>query len=62
MASGLSLDHHTYARLVGMRPVDTAVVNARIKALYDEECGILIQLRELQMSGVEFEFHRTSCI
>jgi hypothetical protein len=62
LASGLSLDHHTYARLVGMRPVDTAVVNARIKALYDEECGILIQLRELQMSGVEFEFHRTSCI
>jgi hypothetical protein len=62
LASGLSVDQHTYAGLASMRPVDTAAVNARIKALYDEECGILIQLRELQMIGVEFEFHRTSCI
>lgn len=60
LASGLSLDHHTYAPLASMRPVETAAVNARIKALYDEECGLLVQLREMQMSGVEFEFQMPS--
>jgi hypothetical protein len=57
LANGHSLDHHTYAPLAGMRPTDTAALKARIKALYDEECGLLIQLREMQMmDGVEFEF------
>ena len=56
LANGHSLDHHTYAPLAGMRPTDTAALKARIKALYDEECLILIQLREMQMDGVEFEF------
>ncbi len=56
LANGHSLDHHTYAPLAGMRPTDTAALKARIKALYDEECLILIQLREMQLDGVEFEF------
>ena len=57
LANGQSLDHHTYAPLAGMRPVDTPALQAGIKALYDEECGLLIQLREMQMmDGVEFEF------
>jgi len=57
LANGHSLDHHTYAPLAGMRPVDTPALQAGIKALYDEECGLLIQLREMQMmDGVEFEF------
>jgi hypothetical protein len=54
--TGASLDHHSYAPLASMRPVDTTSLNASIKALYDEECDILIQLREFQLSGVEFEF------
>jgi hypothetical protein len=54
--TGASLDHHSYAPLAGMRPVDTTALNASIKALYDEECDILIQLREFQLSGAEFEF------
>jgi hypothetical protein len=53
---GASLDHHSYAPLASMRPVDTTTLNASIKALYDEECDILIQLREFQLSRVEFEF------
>ena len=56
LANGHSLDHHTYAPLAGMRPVDTPALQAGIKALYDEECGLLIQLREMQMMDGGFEF------
>lgn len=56
LAIGYSLDHHMYALLASMRPVDTSAVNARLKTLYDEECNILIQLREFQLSGGDFEF------
>jgi hypothetical protein len=39
-----------------MRPVDTPALQAGIKALYDEECGLLIPLREMQMMDGGFEF------
>ena len=55
-STGASLDHHSYAPLASMKPADTASLNARIKALYDEECDIVIQLREYQLNGIEFEF------
>jgi len=55
-ASGGSLDHNMYGPLRGRRPVDSKAVEAQITALYDEECDILIKLREFQLNGIDFEF------
>jgi hypothetical protein len=55
-AAGYSLEYHPYMLLKHKRPIDTAKINSRIKALYNEECDALIQLREFQINGIEFEF------
>jgi hypothetical protein len=59
-APGISLDHHSYAPLMLMKPVDTALLNAKIKKLYDEECDIVIELREHQLKGLDFNFKHPS--
>jgi hypothetical protein len=55
-ASGLSLGHHEAASLFRGAPVDADAIRARIKALWDEECDIVIELREYQLDGVGFKF------
>lgn len=55
-AAGGSLDLHSHAPLAGMKPVDSNALKQLIKKLYDEECDILIQLREYQLNGVDFNF------
>jgi hypothetical protein len=55
-ASGQSLDHNMHGPLRGRRPVDSTAKQAQITALYDEECDILIKLREFQLNGVDFDF------
>ena len=55
-AGGKSLDHNLYGPLRGCQPVDSSAVQAQITALYDEECDILIKLREFQLNGVDFNF------
>ena len=58
-SAGASLDHNAYGLLVSRKPVDTAALQVLIQPLYNEECDILIQLREYQISsccGVDFEF------
>ncbi len=55
-AVGVSLDHHSHAPLAGRKPVDVEALKRLIKPLYDEECDILIQLREYQLSGLDFNF------
>jgi hypothetical protein len=59
-AAGFSLDHHSYAPLISMKPVDTALLNAQIKKLYGEECDIIIELREHQLNGLDFDFKHPS--
>jgi len=59
-AAGGSLDLHSHTPLAGMKPVDSNALKLRIKTLYDEECDILIQLREFQLNGVEFNFNHLS--
>lgn len=55
-ASGGSLDHNMYGPLRSRRPVDSKAVEAQITVLYNEECDILIKLREFQLNGIDFEF------
>ena len=54
--AGQSLDHHAYGPLKHRKPIDTAAWNTRAKRLYDEECDVLIALRQFQFEGVEFDF------
>lgn len=54
--AGMSLSLHDYAVLAGKTPVDTGAIRAQMKLLEDEECDILIELREFQLSGVDFRF------
>jgi hypothetical protein len=58
-AAGFSLDLHSHASLF-MKPVDTALLTAEIKKLYNEECDILIELREHQLNGLDFDFKHPS--
>lgn len=58
--AGFSLDHHSFAPLISMKPVDTALLNAQIKKLYGEECDIIIELREHQLNGLDFNFKHPS--
>lgn len=51
-----SYAHHDRGLLVGMKPVDSASLKARLAKLYDEEMEILIQLRQYQIDGIEFDF------
>ena len=55
-SSGKSLDQQAHALLYNRQPVDLVHVNTLIKQLYDEECNILVQLREFQLKGVDFNF------
>jgi hypothetical protein len=56
-SSGALLDHNAHGLLISRKPVDTEALQALIQPLYNEECDILIQLRECQISGeVDFEF------
>jgi len=55
-AAGVSLDLHAHGPLAGRRPVDSNALKLSIKQLYDEECDILILLREHQLNGVDFNF------
>jgi hypothetical protein len=53
--AGASLDHNAYGALM-RQPVDATTIAARFKALYDEKCDALIELREHQLNGLEFVF------
>lgn len=55
-AAGVSLGLHDHAPLAAMKPVDSAALKQEIKRLYDEECDILILLREYQLNGLDFDF------
>jgi hypothetical protein len=54
-SQGESLDHNAYGALL-MKPVARGPIEARIRALYDEECDALIELRCLQVEGLDFSF------
>ena len=54
-AAGESLDHHALGALL-RQPVAAEGVTARFKALYDEKCDILIELRGHQLDGLAFVF------
>ncbi len=55
-AAGGSLGHHAYATLRACTPVDAAQLSARVKELHDEQCDLLIRLREHQIAGLVFCF------
>lgn len=55
-SAGQALDHNACGVLKCRRPVDTKSLQARLDALYNEECDALIQLREYQTIGIEFDF------
>jgi hypothetical protein len=55
-AAGLPLDYQAHAHLLFKRPVDMPRLMERIHALSNEECDALIQLREFQLNGWDFEF------
>jgi hypothetical protein len=59
-ASGRSLELHCHGTLASLKPVDIASLNAQIKTLYDEECDILLELRERQLHGMKFNFKHPS--
>lgn len=54
-SQGESLDHNAYGALL-CKPVARGPIEARIKALYDEECDALIELRDFQLEGIDFNF------
>ena len=53
---GGALDHHVFAALRNYTPINAATLQARITALYNEQCDALIQLRKHQLAGLEFIF------
>lgn len=55
-ATGKSLDLNVHGPLASVKPVDSEALKLLIKTLYDEECDILIQLREFQLNGIDFDF------
>lgn len=55
-AAGQSLDLQIHGPMAGVKPVDSKALMLLIKQLYDEECDILIMLREYQLNGMDFEF------
>ena len=59
-AAGNSIEQHAHALLFTRQPVDSEALKISIKKLYDEECDILIQLREFQLNGVDFDFKHPS--
>ncbi len=55
-AAGKMLDHHAFVPLKYYKMADTKKLQSRMDALYNEECDVLIRLRELQLDGIEFDF------
>ena len=55
-AAGLPLDYHAHAHLLFKKPVDMSGLMGRIITLSNEECDALIQLREFQLNGWDFDF------
>ena len=55
-ASGASLDSNHYAALKTLTPIDAGAVQARMTALYNEECDALLVLRQYQLSDKGFDF------
>ena len=55
-SSGLALDTTAFAALRRGKIVDMRACQARIDALYNDECDILIKLREFQLDGFEFDY------
>jgi hypothetical protein len=55
-AAGTMLDHHSFATLKHYKMVDMQKLQSCMDALYNEECDVLIRLREYQLDGIEFEF------
>ena len=55
-SAGHALDHNAFAALRRGKIVDIGACQARIDALYNDECDILIKLREFQLEGFEFDF------
>ncbi len=50
------LDHNAFVPLRHYKMVDMQKLQSRMDALYNEECDILIRLREYQLDGIHFEF------
>jgi hypothetical protein len=55
-ASDLRLDVHAHTLLLSKKPVDMPRLLERIRVLSNEECDALIQLREFQLHGWDFDF------
>ena len=55
-AAGLPLDYQAHALLLSGKPVDMPRLMDRIHSLSNEECDALIQLREFQLNGWDFDF------
>jgi hypothetical protein len=55
-ATGTMLDHNAFVPLRHYKMVDMQKLQSRMDALYNEECDILIRLREFQLDGIHFEF------
>jgi hypothetical protein len=55
-AAGTMLDHHAFAPLKHYKMVDMQKLQSCMDALYNEECDVLIRLREYQLDGIDFEF------
>ncbi len=55
-AAGTMLDHNAFVPLRHYKMVDMQKLQSRMDALYNEECDVLIRLREYQLDGINFEF------
>jgi hypothetical protein len=55
-ASGASLDRNHYGVLKSLAPIDAVAVQARMTALYNEECDALLVLRQYQLSDKGYDF------
>ncbi len=53
---GKQLDYHTALSLFHHRPADTNALKTSMTALFNEKCDLVIQLREFQLSGLDFVF------
>lgn len=55
-SSGRTLDYHAFGLLRHSKMVDRQTLQSRLDALHNEECDALIELREFQLRGFQFEF------
>ena len=54
--AGGTLDPSTAATLLTRQPADISAIQARMTALFNEKLGLVIQIREFQLSGLDFKF------